>query len=138
LTLAVGGVVAYMCLSARQSPTASSNPSPISVTPVQVVTLYRLFKEDAPGVKSVDFSPVLIHARNSNSMLGVEPRLHADFVWLSKFVSFYVPSSPDVISVIRFIADNYSLLTGIDRLELELTKPGEYPQSTDRMKFTGS
>src|SRR5262249_3488999 len=74
----------------------------------------------------------------SRETFGVEPRLHADFVGLSKFVSFYVPSSRAVRDIIRFIADNYSTLTGIDQIELILTKPGEYPRSTETMKFTGS
>jgi hypothetical protein len=127
---------------AAQSPSAKSEQGTAaaskSLTPVGVISLYRLFKEDRPGIKSVDFLPVRIHVQNSNSVLSVEPRLHADFVGLSKFVSFYVPSSSDVIDVIRFIADNYLGLTGMDQFELVLTKPGEYPQSTDGMKFTGS
>jgi hypothetical protein len=108
------------------------------LSPSQVVSLYRLFKEDVPGIKSIDFKPVLLHVQSSTETFGVEPRLHADFVGLSKFVSFYVPSSPAVRDIIQFIADNYSTLTGINQIELVLTKPGEYPRSTDTMKFTGS
>jgi len=109
-----------------------------ALSPAQVVTLYRLFKEDVPGIKSIDFNPVLLHVQSSRETFGVEPRLHADFVGLSKFVSFYVPSSQAVRDTIRFIADNYSTLTGIDQMELILTKPGEFPRSTETMKFTGS
>lgn len=109
-----------------------------AISPTQVVSLYRLFKEDVPGIKSIDFAPVSIHVQSSGAALGVEPRLHADFVGLSKFVSFYIPSSPVAKDIIRFIADNYSVLTGIDMIELILTKPGEYPRSTEAMKFTGS
>jgi hypothetical protein len=109
-----------------------------AVSPAQVVSLYRLFKEDVPGIKSIDFQPVRLHVQSSRETFGVEPRLHADFVGLSKFVSFYVPSSQAVRDTIRFIADNYSTLTGINQIELVLTKPGEYPRSTETMKFTGS
>jgi hypothetical protein len=138
-TLLLSLVIATVWWQFIVSPTDSRTPAsenksetPQSLDPVEVVSLYRLFKEDVPGVKSVDFRPRRIHD------LGVEPRLHADFVGLSKFVSFYVPSSPVVRDVIRFIADNYEELTGLNLIELVLTKPGEYPQSTDGMKFTGS
>ncbi len=108
------------------------------LSPSQVVTLYRLFKEDVPGVKSIDFTPVTLHMQPSGATFGVEPRFHVDFVSLSKFVSFYIPSSSAAQDIIRFVADNYSTLTGIDVIELTLTKPGEYPRSTEAIKFTGS
>jgi len=116
--------------------TFPGNATPLS--PTQVVSLYRLFKEDLPGVKSVDFVPVIVHVKPVNATVGVEPRLHVDFVGLSKFVSFYVPSSSVTRQVIQFLADNYSTLTGLDVIELTLTKPGEHPQSTESMRFTGS
>lgn len=123
---------------ASTSPPRNERPSDDPVSPSQVVTLYRLFKEDVPGVKSIDFLPIKILNQATAEVLGIEPRLHIDFVGLSKFVSFYVPPSSAAGDIIRMIADNYAAVTGIDIIELVLTKPGEYPRSTDGIKFTGS
>lgn len=141
VALFAGALLAFKLFWTKR-PAPQQTPGAIGIqaelSPSQVVSLYRLFKEDVSGIKSVDFAPVRIYVQHSDSVQSVEPRLHADFVGLSKFVSFYIPSSPVVRDVIRLIADNFIGLTGIDRIELVLTKPGEYPQSTDGMKFTGS
>ncbi len=112
------------------APPSESEPQ---LSPSQVVTLYRLFKEDVPGVKSIDFTPVSLHMEPSGATFGVEPRFHVDFVGLSKFVSFYIPSSSATKRIISCAADNYSTLTGIDVIELTLTNPGEYPRSTEEV-----
>jgi hypothetical protein len=120
--------------AARIKPTPETKPPDYRAT---LPTLYRVFKEDAPGIFSVDFRPALLHLSKTPELtVGVEPRLHVDFLGGSKFVSFYVAPSDLTKDAGRWLAENYGLLTGINNLELISTKPGDPPISTSTIPFT--
>lgn len=110
--------------------------------PPQFITMHDLWKEDfdahhlGAGVFGIGFAPRGLEKANGEKV-EVEGWLLIDNNSATKFVSFFVPRSPEAFNACAFLADHYAEVIPVEGLHLESQQPGQGPMRSADFPFSG-
>jgi hypothetical protein len=114
----------------------SHRPSPVPESSGGLQTVHELFKDDFPNLLKVDSEPEF---NDGPKKTKIQFRLYLDFDAKSKFISFYIPPSPQTFDVCKAMPDLFrGLLDEADKVSISGQVPGNSAMDHSKdLVFTG-